>query len=71
MTPRTHTSSGNAARRLSPMASPISGTDQVGSPGSSHNVGADCVGPPYGGGAEVGRLTTPPTLARGCDRKAR
>ena len=39
MTPRTHTSSGNAVRTRRPMASPSSGTDQVGSPASSHSVG--------------------------------
>jgi hypothetical protein len=39
MTPRTHTSSGNATRRLAPMASPSSGTDHVGWLGSSHRVG--------------------------------
>ena len=39
MTPRTHTSSGNAVRSRRAMASASSGTDQVGSSASSHSVG--------------------------------
>ncbi len=39
ITPRTHTSSGNAPRRLAPIASPSSGTENVGCAGSSHNIG--------------------------------
>ena len=68
MTPRTHTSSGNAVRTRSPMASPSSGTDHVGSPASSHSVGvpaaAGTPGGPGGRRAAAGGRTTSHTPSR-------